>query len=131
LTIGGFFSYDYLFFFTQVVGKMEVLAGQRGRISSGGSNSWPENGLRFAEAMLAAMQFGDGETGFNQFLTLLTLNQQRTEADSPLSHLTRLIVDLGHLATLYRRFRIRLSLAEFQAVFRIHNRIGKSFKGLK
>jgi hypothetical protein len=116
------FSYDDLYFFTQVVGKMEVLAGQRGRNSStSGSNSWPENGLRFAEAMLAAMQFGGGGTGFNQFLTLLTLNQQRTEADSPLSHLTRLIVDLGHLATLYRRFRIRLSLAEFQAVFRFQN----------
>ncbi len=112
---------------------MEVLAGQRGRSSCSTSNNWPENGLRFAEAMLAAMQFGGGGggTGFNQFLTLLTLNQQRTEADSPLSHLTRLIVDLGHLATLYRRFRIRLSLAEFQAVFRVHNRIGKSFKGLK
>jgi hypothetical protein len=114
-----------------VVGKMEVLAGQRGRSSSSGSNSWPENGLRFAEAMLAAMQFGGGGTGFNQFLTLLTLNQQRTEADSPLSHLTRLIVDLGHMATLYRRFRIRLSLAEFQAVFRIQNLDWKIFYRVK
>jgi hypothetical protein len=90
------------------------------------SREWPENGRQFAEAMLAAMQFNNNTAGsasggsaFNQSLTILTLNQQRTEADSPLSHLVQLIVDLGHLATLSRRYRIRLSLAEFQAVFRI------------
>ncbi len=98
----------------QAVTQLEL---QRGRNRAAHNCCWPDNGLRFAEEMLAAMQFGrdggggggggGGGTAFNQFLTILTLSQQRAEVESPLSHLVRLIVDLGHLVKLYRSYRIR------------------------
>ena len=43
------------------------------------SREWPENGLTFAEDILATLQFCRSGEDFNQFMTILTLNQQRTQ----------------------------------------------------
>ena len=80
---------------------------------------WPENGLRFAEAILATLQFGKGgggggEEDLNQFMMILTLNQQRTEKESALSKLIHLINLLKDLQRLKQQFRIKLKLAEIQ-----------------
>ena len=75
--------------------------------------AWPENGLDFAQDVLAAMQFGAIDD-VTQFMTILTLNQQRTEPDSALSKLIQLINLLQDLLQLKQRFRIKIKLAEFQ-----------------
>ena len=47
------------------------------------------------------------------FLTLLTLNQQRSQQNSPLSRLIYTINSLKDLVILHRKFKIKLKLAEF------------------
>ena len=46
-------------------------------------------------------------------MTLLTLNQQRAEQESPLTHLIQLINSLKDLLILHKQYRIKLKLAEF------------------
>ena len=79
---------------------------------------WPLCGLEFAQAILKTMTFNReaGETSvsdFNQFMTLLTLNQQRAEPESPLSHLIHLINSLEDLLVLHKQYKIKVKLAEF------------------
>ena len=78
---------------------------------------WPQCGLEFAQAILKTMTFNkEGETtvsDFNQFMTLLTLNQQRAEPESPLSHLILLINSLEDLLVLHKQYKIKVKLAEF------------------
>ena len=78
---------------------------------------WPQCGLEFAQAILETMTFNkEGETtvsDFNQFMTLLTLNQQRAEPESPLSHLILLINSLEDLLVLHKQYKIKVKLAEF------------------
>ena len=78
---------------------------------------WPSIGLEFAQSVLDTMTFSkDGESSasdFNQFMTLLTLNQQRAEQESPLTHLIQLINSLKDLLILHKQYRIKLKLAEF------------------
>jgi len=75
---------------------------------------WPENGLTFAEDILATLQFCRSGEDFNQFMTILTLNQQRTQADSALAQFIQLINLLKDLLLLKQRFRIKLKLAEIK-----------------
>eukprot|EP00090_Calanus_glacialis_P046972 TRINITY_DN9495_c0_g1_i1.p1 TRINITY_DN9495_c0_g1~~TRINITY_DN9495_c0_g1_i1.p1 ORF type:complete len:2089 (+),score=822.89 TRINITY_DN9495_c0_g1_i1:455-6268(+) len=88
------------------------------RLELGKRKLWPLCGLEFAQAILETMTFNreTGETAvsdFNQFMTLLTLNQQRAEPESPLSHLINLINSLKDLLVLHKQFRIKVKLAEF------------------
>ena len=65
------------------------------------------------------MQFGGGHRSgtddFSQFMTILTLNRQRTEKDSPLCRLIQLINLLQDLLNLKTKFRVKMPLAEFMA----------------
>jgi len=88
------------------------------RLELGKRKLWPVCGLEFAQAILETMTFTRevGETAvsdFNQFMTLLTLNQQRAEPESPLSHLIQLINSLKDLLVLHKQFKIKIKLAEF------------------
>ena len=78
-------------------------------------NAWPQSGLMFARAVLDTMTFtrSSSNTDFTQFMTLLTLNQQRIEPDSPLSQLINIIKALEDLLVLHKQFRIKLKLSEF------------------
>ena len=77
--------------------------------------AWPQSGLMFARAVLDTMTFSrsSSNTDFTQFMTLLTLNQQRIEPDSPLSQLINIIKALEDLLILHKQFRIKLKLSEF------------------
>ena len=77
--------------------------------------AWPQSGLLFARAVLDTMTFSrsSSNTDFTQFMTLLTLNQQRIEPDSPLSQLINIIKSLEDLLVLHKQFRIKLKLSEF------------------
>ena len=75
---------------------------------------WPLSGLSLARAVLDTMTFTrDQATDFSQFMSLLTLNQQRMEPESPLSQLINLIKSLEDLLVLHKQFKIKLKLAEF------------------
>ena len=76
--------------------------------------SWPLSGLSLARAVLTTMTFSRNQaTDFSQFMSMLTLNQQRIEPESPLSQLVSLIKALEDLLVLHKQFRIKLKLAEF------------------
>ena len=76
--------------------------------------TWPLCGLSLARDVLATMTFSRNSTSdFSQFMSLLTLNQQRTEPGSPLSQLVNLIKALEDLLVLHKKFRIKLKLSEF------------------
>ena len=73
-------------------------------------------GVTLAEAALATFAFNVEEersTGCGAYLTLLTLNQQRSQQNSPLSRLIYTINSLKDLVILHRKFKIKLKLAEF------------------
>merc|ERR1719334_1515078 len=76
---------------------------------------WPEIGLNFAEAVLETFSFSREEDrggDCSAYMTLLTLNQQRAQPDSPLSLFIHMINSLKDLLVLHRKFRIKLKLAE-------------------
>ena len=77
--------------------------------------SWPQSGLTFARAVLDTMTFtrSSSNSDFTQFMSLLTLNQQRIEPDSALSQLISIIKALEDLLVLHKQFRIKLKLSEF------------------
>ena len=78
--------------------------------------TWPQSGLALARAVLDTMTFRRTQAGasdFSQFMSLLTLNQQRIEQDSPLSQLINLIKALEDLLLLHKKFRIKIKLSEF------------------
>ena len=73
-------------------------------------------GVTLAEAALATFAFNVEEekpAGCGAYLTLLTLNQQRSQQNSPLSRLIYTINSLKDLVILHRKFKIKLKLAEF------------------
>ena len=73
-------------------------------------------GVTLAEAALATFAFNvedERSTGCGAYLTLLTLNQQRSQQNSPLSRLIYTINSLKDLVILHRKFKIKLKLAEF------------------
>ena len=73
-------------------------------------------GVTLAEAALETFAFNVEEersTGCGAYLTLLTLNQQRSQQNSPLSRLIYTINSLKDLVVLHRKFKIKLKLAEF------------------
>lgn len=78
-------------------------------------SSWPQAGLAFATAVLDSMTFRktSSTSDFNQFMSLLILNQQRNEINSPLCQLINLIKALEDLMVLHKKFRIKIKLAEF------------------
>ena len=76
--------------------------------------TWPLSGLTLARAVLTTMTFNrNSASDFSQFMSLLTLNQQRMESQSPLSQLVNLIKALEDLLVLHKQFRIKLKLSEF------------------
>ena len=71
-------------------------------------------GATLAEAALATFAFNVEEgNGSGAYLTLLTLNQQRSQPNSPLSLLFYTINSLKDLVVLHRQFKIKVKLAEF------------------
>ena len=77
---------------------------------------WPLNGLEFAKNILGTLQVLQNEESavdFTQFMATLTLSQQRSKPNSPLSQLIKLIASLQDLHQLHKDYRIRIKLSEF------------------
>lgn len=68
--------------------------------------------LTMSTQVLATLQFGETDE-YSQFITILTLNQQRAEKDSSLSNLIHMVNILKDLSVLKTKFKIRIKLAEF------------------